>query len=184
MVIVFFWQFQPSLKLKFHGEFDGIKMKTENGTPQSHLREDEKKSKPKEQKMWGKSESQRTQGSRERSHRNLGIKHEIKWHSMHSTPEKKIQRGDDGKGSGAIKWPIMTNFDVNALVMHEKRFKPFPLQNLSTSSLAPVKLPPAFKALKPQKKPISNYEIPSRCLTWKFGIPLKKVTTLFQMLEC
>lgn len=53
MVIVFFWQFQPSLKLKFHGEFDGIKMKTENGTPQSHLREDEKKSKPKEQKMGG-----------------------------------------------------------------------------------------------------------------------------------
>lgn len=39
--------------MKFHGEFDGIKMKTENGTPQSHLREDEKKSKPKEQKMGG-----------------------------------------------------------------------------------------------------------------------------------
>lgn len=63
---------------------------------------------------------------------------------MHSTPEKKIQRGDDEKGSGAIKWPIMTNFE-----MHEKHFKPFPLQNLSTSSLAPVKPPPAFKALKP-----------------------------------
>lgn len=31
MVIVFFWQFQPSLKLKFHGEFDELKWKQKMG---------------------------------------------------------------------------------------------------------------------------------------------------------
>lgn len=144
MVIVFFWQFQPSLKLKFHGEFDELKWKQKMGHRSHTCVRMKRNQSRKNRKCGGKSALQRTQGSKERSHRNLGIKHEIKWHSMHSTPEKKIQRGDDEKGSGAIKWPIMTNFE-----MHEKHFKPFPLQNLSTSSLAPVKPPPAFKALKP-----------------------------------
>jgi len=130
--------------LKFHGEFDGIKMKTENGTPQSHLREDEKKSKPKEQKMWGEISITTNTRLQRKIPQKSGNKtrNKMTLNALHS--RKKIQRGDDEKGSGAIKWPIMTNFE-----MHEKHFKPFPLQNLSTSSLAPVKPPPAFKALKP-----------------------------------
>lgn len=137
------------------------------------------------QKLWG--EIRETVEIPQKSGNGNGMKKKkLKWHLMLHSRERK-KRGKNPRGlsgrSSAIKWPIMTNFEMNA-VNAQKAF-----QSLSTREPLNVIIstrkrwtlesnlnlePTSTSGLKPPPL-TSNYSILSSNLTWNFGIPLIKV---------